>query len=343
MINQILSSLRSPGARAELKYSAPTQLNPSSNSKPVNRELGQNHAAEDSDNYISIIKPKLLDRWLDRVVELSGSDSIYFIILIGLLVWAFLGIQYGNADTYKIVISDAQAIINLVFDAFLMRQQFNSHDNLLMVSACLRSRGNSQKRMLKRLIANGSFTKIGSVQFGGFQQAEFTAQLPEENWMTKLSSTMAEFLGHIGTVIGYWICIFIWIGFGQYCGWSNNWQLYINSATSALMVFLLAFIAHVRERHSRYSIECLKAIWKADSALERRLRAVTGDTIENPVITIPERDRSNIQRAIDYYADLVGTLTGVAILGIIIVAWLACGPALRFNANWWLLIGTYAG
>ncbi|PVH93990.1 putative low affinity iron transporter [Periconia macrospinosa] len=343
MIQQVLGSLRAPGARAELQYSAPTQLVFNSETELVDPERSHDGAVENVDAYLALVKPRLLDRWLDRVVELSGSGFIYFTILVGLFVWAFLGIPYGSNNTYKILISDAQAIINLVFDAFLMRQQFNLHDNLLMVSGCLRSRVSSHKRMLRHLIANGTFAKIDSIRFQELQQADFMGQLPEENWLTKLSGVMSAFLGHILAVIGFWICIFVWIGFGPYCGWSNTWQLYINSATSALMVFMLAFLAHVRERHTDYSIQCLKAIWKADSALELRLRMATGDKMENPVIIIPERNRSRIQRAIDYYADLVGTLAGVAILGIIIITWVACGPALDFNANWWLLIGTYAG
>jgi low-affinity ferrous iron transport protein len=54
-------------------------------------------------------------------------------------------------------------------------------------------------------------------------------------------------------------------------------------------------------------------------------------------------DISKIQRGIDYYADLVGTLLGIAILIFVIIIWVVMGPAMSFNSNWWLLIGTYAG
>lgn len=264
-------------------------------------------------------------------------------MLLGLLVWAFLGIPYGSADSYKIAISDAQAIINLVFDAFLMRQQFNQHDNLLMVAGSLRSRISSHKRMLACLVATGQISRIDAAKFQAFPLQADAERLPKEGWLTRLSSVVSALLGHIGTAVGFWCCIFVWIGFGPSCGWSNNWQLYINSATSALMVFLLAFLANTRERHSRYSADCLKAIWKADAALELKLRELTGDRIDNPVIVLPERKRSAVQRAIDYYADLVGTLAGVAILVLVIIIWIVCGPALHFDASWWLLMGTYAG
>ncbi|OBT56698.1 hypothetical protein VE04_03778 [Pseudogymnoascus sp. 24MN13] len=133
------------------------------------------------------------------------------------------------------------------------------------------------------------------------------------------------------------------VGTRSSCGWSDRWQLYINSVTSALMVMMLAFLANIRERHSNYTTECLETIYKVDAALELKLRTVTGDRVENePVhITVPERSR--IQREIDYYADLVGTLIGIAFLFFVLAVWVAIGPALSFDSTWWLLIGTYAG
>ena len=171
----------------------------------------------------------------------------------------------------------------------------------------------------------------------------FTPDLPQENWLGRVSTTVSTAVGHIATVAAFWVCILIWIGFGKYCNWSNTWQLYINSASSALMIFMLAFIANIRERHKKYMTKCLEAIWNVDDALETRLRKATGDIIENPRITIHPLKQSRIQRIIDYYADLVGTLAGIAILSLVIFIWLATGPAFHFNSNWWLLIGTYAG
>lgn len=36
-------------------------------------------------------------------------------------------------------------------------------------------------------------------------------------------------------------------------------------------------------------------------------------------------------------------MVGIVILVLVIVAWAAVGPAFKFNDDWWLLIGTYAG
>ena len=109
------------------------------------------------------------------------------------------------------------------------------------------------------------------------------------------------------------------------------------------MVFILGFIANIRERHAKYERKCLRHISEVDAALEFRLRSVSGDAIANKIITIPAPTRNKIQRAIDWYADLVGTLTGIVILILVIFIWVFIGPSMHFDSNWWLLIGTYAG
>ncbi|KAK9659788.1 low-affinity Fe(2+) transport protein [Basidiobolus ranarum] len=48
-------------------------------------------------------------------------------------------------------------------------------------------------------------------------------------------------------------------------------------------------------------------------------------------------------RAIDYYADLVGSGVGAFISTCVFVAWLAVGNVMQWDSNWWLIIGTYTG
>lgn len=340
-MERIFKALRAPGARRAIECAAPTQV-------PVNADQNDNGetvniTAENVDTYSATTKARLLDRWLDKVVEFSGSQFIFFTIVVAVLTWAFLGIPFGHSNDWQVGLSDAQAIINMIFAAFLIRQQLNSHESLMFVTACLRSRISSNKRMLKGLIESGKYEMVKPTQFDELEQTEFATKLPSENWLGRISTAVSDFIGNIATVCAFWVCIFIWIGFGHYCGWSNTWQLYINSATSAFMVFILAFLANIHERHNKYMTNCLEYIYKADAALELRLRTVTGDRIENGVVIISAPKRGRLQRGIDYYADLVGTLLGIAILLFVIVIWVVIGPAMSFNSNWWLLIGTYAG
>ncbi|RFU32992.1 hypothetical protein B7463_g3356, partial [Scytalidium lignicola] len=340
-MEQVIRAIRSPGDRRVVEYAAATQVVRNVEKGEEDKVIG--FSTRNIPIYNFTNKTKLLDRWLDKIVEFSGSEFMFFTIVTSLLIWAFLGIPFDLSNTWQVTISDAQAIVNMVFDAFIMRQQFNSHDSLMKVSACLRSRTRSNQRMLRKLMASGKYEKINGTQFYELQQTEFSFQLPTENWFGRVSTCVSNIMGHIITVAAFWAGIFIWIGFGKYCNWSNTWQLYINSATSALMVFLLAFLANIRERHQKYTTKCMESIYAVDSTLELRLRLVTDDVVENESVSIPIPNRTRIQRGIDYYADLVGTLIGIAILILVLAVWVAIGPAFRFNANWWLLIGTYAG
>jgi low-affinity ferrous iron transport protein len=197
--------------------------------------------------------------------------------------------------------------------------------------------------MLSQIIDADQDGKVLSPKGEENSKSEFAIDLPSENWLGRVSTQSSHLIGHIVTVGLFWVGILIWIGFGHYCGWSNQWQLDINSATSALMVFIFAFLANIRERHNKYTERCLDIIYRVDSSLELNLRLKTDDLIPNPPIVIPAPKVTRIQRAIDYYADVVGTLIGIALLLLVIVVWVTIGPVLSWGSNWWLFIGTYAG
>ena len=293
------------------------------------------------------VKPKArtLDRWLDAVVRVSGSEYVFFSILVTLLIWAFLGIKFGTSLTWQAVISDAQAIFSYMFDSLLMRQQLNGYEEHQAVAAEMRSRIGSHTRLLKELTAGLEEDERARLVISAENQSQvdFDVELPPEKFFGRVATAFSRILGHIITVTLYWICIFIWLGFGNYCGWSATWELYINSATSALMVFVFAFLANIRERHSTYLNTCLDAIFRVDAALELKLRLLTGDQLSNDCVIIRPPKVNVVQGVIFYYADIIGTLVGIAILFAVIIVWVAVGPLLKFSSGWWLLIGTYAG
>ncbi len=385
-MDRLLRLLRAPGARHAVEVAAPTQkvLEGASSQEGGLEKLGGDLAIIPSTNnttYVVPPKPRRLDRYLDQVVEWSGSQFVFFIILFALITWAFLGIPFSGFTQWTVGISDGRAIINLIFDSFLMRQQLNSYDRTMDALGVLKSRGVNCKRMLRELVREERERRgdEGETQYEARKNSEtsqpkkeapdakiesdedsaktvtqpmdtfdedfigFVTELPQETLFGRICTTVSNITGHIVTVVIFWVGIVVWVAFGARDSWSPTWLLYINSATSALMVFVLAFLANIHERHGEYSNRCLEAIWKVDAALELRLRAATGDSEPNLAVTIPAPNFGRIQRVIDYYADLVGALIGVAILILTIVVWVAIGPAMRFNSNWWLLIGTYAG
>jgi low-affinity ferrous iron transport protein len=349
---QLLAALRSPGARKDVTLAAPTQ-----HVQEVVEQEGKEGKegttptvitaapTNDSSSYSVTQKHRMLDRWLDAVVAFSGSEAVFFILLAGLLTWAFLGIPFHNNQKWQIMISDIQAILSYVFDSLLMRQQLNTYEEALLTAAQLRSRPLSHRRMLLNVAQgteNGQF-RLCETPKKQLDQDSFAARLPRENLFGRFATGFSHVLGHIVSIMIFWITVAIWLAFGPANNWSNKWQLDINSATSALMVFIFAFLANIRERHSRYTKTCLDATFEVDARLEQTLRSFTGDKLENDEIIISPPRVNWLQRAIYYYADLVGTLVGIALLIIVMVAWLAIGPVLHFNDNWWLLIGTYAG
>lgn len=200
-LEQLTKAFRAPGARREIECAAPTQL--VVDDDQYQKGDAVNNSTKNINTYTVLNKGRVLDRWLDKVVEISGSEPIFFTIIIGLLSWAFLGIRFGHANNWQVGISDAQAIINMIFDAFLMRQQLNSYDSLMFVSASLRSRTSSNKRMLSRLIESGEYERIQPIQFEGLQQTEFVSKLPMENWLGRLSTAVSSFIGHIATVLAF--------------------------------------------------------------------------------------------------------------------------------------------
>jgi hypothetical protein len=81
------------------------------NTEPCDQEKGVDVTVKNINTYAATAKARLLDRWLDKAVEASGSEFVYFTIIIALLTWAFLGIPFGRSNTWQVAISDAQAIV----------------------------------------------------------------------------------------------------------------------------------------------------------------------------------------------------------------------------------------
>ncbi|KAK9365043.1 Low affinity iron permease-domain-containing protein [Lipomyces kononenkoae] len=335
-MKRFIKSISVPGAKSVTVSVAPTQR--------VTMDDGSNGVEKtyvgNMERYDPTVRKSLFDRWLDSVVHAAGSGYVFIGVLTILLAWAFLGIKYGKSEMWQVVISDFQAIFCYIFDSFLMRQQLIGHDSLMTFAARLRSSNISNSRMLRQ------FIEIRSEKQTAIEERDanlITSEFPRVNWLGRLSNFAAGVTGHIITVAIYWIGIFVWIGFGPYCGWSNKWQLYINSATSALMVFVFVFLENIREQHRQYSESCLALIHRTDSSLELRLRTITGDTVANEPVVIPSPQVSKIQLVIYYYAVIVGSLVGIAIMLIVVIIWLVIGRAMSFDANWWLIIGTYTG
>lgn len=131
-MKRLLEILASPGAKGPIEHAAPTLKMPGT-SKEADGKVDATSTEAVLAHKASCVggpKERVLDRWLDWVVKASGSEPV-LIILVGLLLWAFLGIPYGNTTNWAVIVSDVQAIVSYIFDSLLMRQQLNG-----MKSSC---------------------------------------------------------------------------------------------------------------------------------------------------------------------------------------------------------------
>lgn len=289
--------------------------------------------------------PRIVDRWLDIVVRVAGSAPVFLVIVSGLLTWALMGIRFGNDDIWIAAISDVQAILCYVFDSFLMRQLLREYSELTAAVVEIKSRCSSHHRMLSKVKA-----RLGPEQtrrVAALCQNEPLQPLEHGNQaqspFAKCIIFTAQMFGHLVTVVLYWVCVLVWLGFGHYCHWSTRWQLYMNDSTSALMILVFAFLACLRECYADYTNTCIDAIFRLDCSLEKTLRHLTQDDLPNVTEVIVPPKESFLQVLIFYYADVIGTLAGIVILVVVVITWAALGPVFAYNNTWWLLIGTYAG
>lgn len=341
MFDYVLEAARKPGALTAVQGVAPIQRF-SENANCTDEE------ALVTPSFLTQEKSRLLDRWLDKIVRASGSEVVFFGVLAALLIWALLGIRFGRTENWQVIISDIQAILSYAFDSLLVRQQMIMYDREMMVAAEMQSRIRSHLRMLFK--AQGELTQEQKTALSALCNQDSVLKngqdkklLPSEGKFGQSITAISHVLGHIVVAALFWVAVFVWIGIGPMFDFSDSWQLYMNSASSAWMVLYFVFLANIRERHSAHDKKCLDSLFAVDSSLEAHLRALTADQESNSEVILSAPKVNKLQRAIFYYADFVGTLVGIGLLLTVMITWLAIGPVFRFSANWWLFIGTYAG
>ena len=114
-----------------------------------------------------------------------------------------------------------------VLDTFLLRQSLTSHDDVLITTGVLQSRGASIERMLAN-VARGPFKEASMID-----TVAIDVSMPRESLFGRVCKRASYAFGHLFTLIAFWCGIVIWIALGPANEWSNEWQLLMNSATSA--------------------------------------------------------------------------------------------------------------
>lgn len=332
---KVLILLRQPGRKPDIRGTASANV-----AVPV---PGAPDEEKGLAGFAEPIKHSRLDRWLDGVVAFSGSTFAFFAILAAVAAWCLMGIKYGSNENWQVIISDVQALLCYVYDSLLVRQQLNQYDDNMAAIAQLQSRSASHLRMLRMLKHDSLEAEKTAASIQSAPAYHVEDELPKETRFGRFITVTAMISGHVVTLTLFWVAVIAWLAIGHLFQYSDLWQLYMNSATSGLMILTFILLANVGQRHAVHQKRSLDQLFTADSGLESCLRALTHDTQPNPEVVLSAPQVNKAQRAIFYYADFVGTLVGIAILTTVICVWVAVGPAMHYSSNWWLLIGTYAG
>ena len=302
-----------------------------------------------------------LDTFIGYAVDVTGSVYMLVFVISILIAWIIWGAVTGAPDTWQIVMQDGQSIQTYVWDTFLMRQQLDDNEKLLILSGKLQSRLRTHTRLLKKLKdKNPNFILTDEMRekIIDLNNSDNDLLVHIENkktWFDKVSEVCSKLLGNLYCVIIYWIGIFVWIGCGAIPNnngtdsqplmqkFSNNWQMYINTATAIELLFTSVFLEHVRSRSSDIINRQIKSFIKLDTDLECLERTILNDVEENELIIVERCPRDKIQKIISFYANAIGNGLGLIITFCVFIMWFGIGNLMHWNDNWWLIIGTYTG
>ncbi|KUJ16962.1 low affinity iron transporter-like protein [Mollisia scopiformis] len=292
----------------------------------------------------------------DKVTKLAGSSVVVFVMLGILVLWLVMGLVYGTTDTWQIILQNASSIQVYVTDILLIRQASNANQSLMITIAELQSRNQTCERLLamipgcqwmethkeepKKLLLNGrpieDEVEESLFMVTGRQSRIRTA------W-NKTCHTIAIGVGSLYAFIIYWIGICVWIAIGPAYQFSDTWQLYINTATALSLTITSVFLQNIQQQQEDKLEKCLEYALKIDAEVEYKLRELTEDEKPNLIFEIAAPKRNRSERAITRFAETMGSGLGVLISLAATAAWIAIGPLLEFNDNWWLIIGTFTG
>lgn len=278
---------------------------------------------------------------LDKVVKAAGSRWALAFVLALLITWGVLGGVFGATDTWQVLLQDVSSLQAYASATLLMRQQ-NTNTRALLSRICgLISRSKSNERMVRSLTPeqrNELRTSSGKLR------ADVLATLQvKEDTFDKVSNAIAKASGSLVALGIYTAAIIAWVFLGIPAGFSDTWQLWVNTGTALEITFVTMFLQNIRQEHENHMEETVKTIERLDKDVEMQLRRMTGDMTPNPTINSEPLKLNSWEKGIDIYAFIIGGSIGITISAIVLALWLSVGDYLEFDDNWWLIIGTYTG
>lgn len=278
---------------------------------------------------------------LDKVVKAAGSRWALGFVLVLLITWGILGGVFGATDTWQVILQDVSSLQAYASATLLMRQQ-NTNTRTLLGRICgLISRSRSNERMVRSLTVEQRAQLRNSP---GKIRSEILASLQhKEDTFDRVSNVIAKASGSLVALAIYTAAIIAWAFLGIPAGFSDTWQLWVNTGTALEITFVTMFLQNIRQQHEDHMAKTVKTIESLDKDVEMQLRRLTGDMTPNPTVASEPLKLSRWARGIDIYAFIIGGSIGITISAFVLGLWLSVGDTLEFDDNWWLIIGTYTG
>lgn len=300
MAADLLQAVQAVGRKTAV--SAVARSSPSSQQPELGVDAQLDTDTEKTTSAVAVTR-QTLEEWLDATADFSGSFAVFMLTFGAVLTWALLGIEFGSTVSWAVTISNVQAVVCYVLDSLLMRQQLTGYDNDMRNAAVLQSRQISHKRMVHEVLqrqerltipSNMEVTEAHARVMAATKPSDSTQSLAArlQHWQGRISDVIAATMGHIAFSALFWVCIAVWLGFGPYCQWSNEWQLYINSSTSALLLLVFSVLSNIRTRHAALMRDRYSSITRVDEELESTLRGITSDLQPNLKVSVPGKSSS---------------------------------------------------
>lgn len=96
-----------------------------------------------------------------------------------------------------------------------------------------------------------------------------------------------------------WLCIYLPSLLFRY-GFSDNWQLWLNTCTALQQTLSTCLLTLARNRHAAFIEKCMCAIFRQDCEVEYRARALTGYGKWNDAVRIEWVAQNRFERSLDW-------------------------------------------
>jgi low affinity Fe/Cu permease len=123
------------------------------------------------------------------------------------------------------------------------------------------------------------------------------------HWFAKVSGRVAELAGHFLTFVVMLSIVIVWAATGPFFGFSENWQLVINTGTTNITFLMVFLIQNTQNRDAKAVHLKLDELIRSISEADNEMMSAEDDTDEELV-----KLKEKYHKLSKEHAELQGTL-----------------------------------